>query len=77
MATVEPLPDTMDRPLLKVLVVDDDETMRDFLSIGLKKLGLEVVTASDGMAPLNLCSEHRFDLGNLCLSPFRRFDFAK
>ena len=62
MMTAEPLPGAIDGPMPKVLVVDDDETMRDFLSMGLKKLGYAVVTAPDGMAALNLCSEHRFDL---------------
>lgn len=62
MATAEPLPGALERLMPKVLVVDDDETMRDFLSMGLKKLGYQVVTAPDGMAALNLCSVHCFDL---------------
>ena len=62
MVTGEPLSGAVDRPLSKALVVDDDETMRDFLAMGLKKLGYAVVTAPDGMAALNLCSEHHFDL---------------
>ena len=62
MVTGGSLPGAIELPMPKVLVVDDDETMRDFLSMGLKKLGYEVVTASDGMVALNFCSEHRFDL---------------
>ena len=49
-------------PMLKALAVEDDETMLDWLSMCLHKMGYEVVTATDGMAALNLCSEHVFDL---------------
>lgn len=46
----------------KALAVEDDETMLEWLSICLKKMGYDVLTATDGMAALNLCGEHVFDL---------------
>ncbi len=46
----------------KALAVEDDETMLDFLSMALTKMGFDVTTAPDGMAALNLCGEHVFDL---------------
>ncbi len=49
-------------PKPKALAVEDDETMLDWLSMCLKKMGYDVMTATDGMAALNLCGEHVFDL---------------
>jgi DNA-binding NtrC family response regulator len=43
-----------------VLVVDDEETMRHFLSRGLKRLGFEVETAVDGQAALDTLAQRRF-----------------
>ncbi len=36
--------------------------MLEFLSMGLSKMGYDVLTAADGMAALSLCSEHVFDV---------------
>ena len=49
-------------PKPKALAVEDDETMLDWLSNCLREMGYDVVTATDGMAALNLCGEHVFDL---------------
>jgi CheY-like chemotaxis protein len=49
-------------PKPKALAVEDDETMLDWLSNCLRKMGYDVVTATDGMEALNLCGEHVFDL---------------
>ena len=45
-----------------VLVVDDDENCREFYSVILRKQGYEVMVAEDGMAALNLCALHIFDI---------------
>jgi DNA-binding response OmpR family regulator len=55
-------PDVAAAPKPKALAVEDDETMLDWLSMCLKKMGYDVMTAADGMAALNLCGEHVFDL---------------
>ncbi len=46
----------------KALAVEDDEALLDWLSMCLEKMGYDVMTATDGMAALNLCGEHVFDL---------------
>lgn len=47
---------------LQALVVEDDETMRDFLTSALNKLGYDTWNVGDGMAALHLTSEKSFDL---------------
>ncbi|UCD57835.1 MAG: response regulator [Candidatus Hydrogenedentota bacterium] len=49
-------------PKGKVLVVEDQASFREFLQIGLTKLGLEVVTALTGKIALNRAKEHNPDL---------------
>jgi len=49
-------------PKGKVLVVEDQASFREFLSISLTKLGLEVVTALTGKIALNRAKEHSPDL---------------
>ncbi|MEI8347484.1 MAG: hybrid sensor histidine kinase/response regulator, partial [Pseudomonadota bacterium] len=44
-----------------VLVVDDEEDLRDILSNNLKKIGVEVTTAKDGKEALELCHKFQFD----------------
>jgi len=44
----------------RALVVDDDETSRDFFTLVLKKHGLEVDVAQDGLAALKLMQATRY-----------------
>jgi len=46
----------------KILVVDDEKSMRDFLSIVLKKEGYAVTTAEDGETASRLVKQEIFDL---------------
>jgi CheY-like chemotaxis protein len=46
----------------KVLIVDDEEMMRKFLSIQLPKFGYEVKEASDGMQALERLADEDFNL---------------
>jgi two-component system response regulator PilR (NtrC family) len=46
----------------KILVVDDEKSMRDMLEIFLKKEGYQVATASDGIAAEATLSKEQFDL---------------
>ena len=46
----------------KILVVDDERSMRDFLSIMLKKAGYDVTTAVDGEEAVNVLHKDIFDL---------------
>jgi DNA-binding response OmpR family regulator len=50
-----------------VLVVDDEEDVRRFLSVALLAAGFEVVTASDGFEALELVKERAPDLISLDL----------
>ena len=45
-----------------VLVVEDQASFREFLQLGLNKLGLEVVTALTGKVALNRAKEYGPDL---------------
>src|SRR5512143_985602 len=46
----------------KILVVDDEQSLRDFLAIMLKKEGHDVVTAEDGTHAMNAVQSEIFDL---------------
>ncbi len=46
----------------KILVVDDERSMRDFLSIMLKKAGYDVTTAADGDEAVKILHKDIFDL---------------
>ena len=46
----------------KILVVDDDESMCQFLSIMLRKEGFEVTTVSDGQSAIQKVKENSFDV---------------
>ena len=48
--------------MAKILVVDDDQGMREFLEILLIREGYEVISASGGKEALGLCKKHKFDL---------------
>ena len=48
--------------MAKILVVDDDQGMREFLEILLTREGYEVTSASGGKEALGLCKKHKFDL---------------
>ncbi|HEX9899727.1 MAG TPA: response regulator, partial [Candidatus Methylomirabilis sp.] len=46
----------------RILVVDDEESMREFLRILLEKEGHQVTTAGDGAAALALATKQDMDL---------------
>ncbi|MEK7205726.1 MAG: response regulator, partial [candidate division NC10 bacterium] len=46
----------------RILVVDDEESMREFLRILLEKAGHQVTTAGDGAAALALATKQDMDL---------------
>ena len=46
----------------RILVVDDEESIREFLEIMLRKEGYEVTTAEDGAAALEVVKKKSFDL---------------
>ncbi|HEY5649571.1 MAG TPA: response regulator, partial [Nitrospiria bacterium] len=46
----------------RILVVDDEKSMREFLSIMLGKEGFSVKEAGDGEAALDLIKREKFDL---------------
>ncbi len=48
--------------MAKILVVDDDRSMREFLEILLVREGYKVTSASEGKKALGLCKRHKFDL---------------
>jgi len=48
--------------MAKILVVDDDQGMREFLEILLTREGHEVISASGGKEALGLCKRNKFDL---------------
>jgi two-component system response regulator PilR (NtrC family) len=48
--------------MAKILVVDDDQGMREFLEILLVREGYEVISASGGKEALDLCKKHKFDI---------------
>ena len=48
--------------MAKILVVDDDQGMREFLEILLTREGYKVTSASGGKEALGLCKRHKFDL---------------
>ncbi|MDI6686593.1 MAG: sigma-54 dependent transcriptional regulator [Desulfobacterales bacterium] len=48
--------------MAKILVVDDDRGMREFLEILLAREGHEVTSASGGKEALGFCKKHKFDL---------------
>src|ERR1051326_5341148 len=48
--------------LCKILVVDDEESIREFFEIMLKREGYEVITSSNGREALEELKKHQFDL---------------
>lgn len=46
----------------RILVVDDEESIREFLEIMLKKEGYEVTTADDGLRAKDILSKKSFDM---------------
>jgi DNA-binding response OmpR family regulator len=50
------------RTMTKLLLVEDDQTLRETLAYNLKHEGYEVIQASDGVAALDLAREHKPDL---------------
>jgi DNA-binding response OmpR family regulator len=46
----------------RALVIDDDETSRDFFTLFLRQHGLEVDVANDGLTALNLLRAHHYAL---------------
>ena len=52
----------MDGKKTSVLVVDDEQSIRDFLTMGLEDEGYSVETAKDGLSALTKMHENPFDL---------------
>jgi len=48
--------------MLKVLIVEDDQTLLETLAYNLNREGYQVIRASDGIAALDLAREHKPDL---------------
>jgi two-component system, OmpR family, alkaline phosphatase synthesis response regulator PhoP len=46
----------------KLLIIDDDDEIREFLSYNLAKEGFEIFTASNGNEGIELCLKHKPDL---------------
>ena len=44
------------------LIADDSSTVRKFVGFALKSMGIEVVTASDGMDALEKLTSEKFDI---------------
>ena len=57
-----PTPKATDRPTPRVLVVDDERSMRELLSIVLKREGYDVVLAESGRSALAALEREPFDL---------------
>ncbi len=66
--TVAP-PPVLTVPLLQrvepgtVLVVDDDSSVRKFVEVALRRAGVKVITAVDGVDALDLFAQHRGEIG--------------
>lgn len=52
----------MSRERCKLLIIDDEEEIRDMLSFGLAQSGYEVATVGSGEEALELARRERFDL---------------
>ena len=48
--------------MTKLLIVEDDQTLRDTLALNLSSEGYQVIQAEDGVTALNLAREHQPDL---------------
>jgi two-component system alkaline phosphatase synthesis response regulator PhoP len=49
----------MDKPNKKILIVDDEPDIREFISYNLRRRGYFVITAPDGKEGFDLAVEHR------------------
>ncbi|MCX8065813.1 MAG: sigma-54 dependent transcriptional regulator [Candidatus Hydrogenedentes bacterium] len=49
-------------PKEKILIIDDDQLMREFLEEALNRLGYKIVTTSNGKEAINLLKNQSFDL---------------
>lgn len=54
--------ENLDKEIKKVLVVDDEQSIREVLVYNLKKEGYETLEASDGLAAVNIALEEKPDL---------------
>jgi DNA-binding NtrC family response regulator len=54
--------DTGEKNVSRILLIEDNETMREGMSLILKKMGHQVVEASNGVFGLEKIAEHSFDL---------------
>ncbi|MEO0089454.1 MAG: response regulator [candidate division WOR-3 bacterium] len=52
----------MDEKKYKILLVEDEENLRELLKYQLENAGYQVITASDGLEALNLARQHKVDL---------------
>jgi two-component system response regulator PilR (NtrC family) len=53
---------TRETPMTSILIVDDEQSMRDFLTILLQKEGYQVETRGDGESALHCLEDNSFDL---------------
>ena len=54
--------ENLEKEIRKVLVVDDEQAIRDVLVYNLKKEGYETLEASDGVTAVNIALEEKPDL---------------
>lgn len=47
---------------MKILLADDDASMRRFLEVTLQRAGYEVVSAEDGLAAMKIALAEKFDV---------------
>ena len=60
--TIESPPATPATPAARILVVDDERSMRELLSIVLRRDGLEVLVAEDGPTAVDIMKRERLDI---------------
>jgi two-component system response regulator PilR (NtrC family) len=60
--TLESPPATAAIPAARILVVDDERSMRELLSIVLRRDGLEVLVAEDGATAVDIMKRERLDI---------------
>ncbi len=52
----------MNSEQMTILVVDDEETLRQFMTRALQSKGYKVLTASDGLEGLRICEERHWEI---------------
>ena len=62
---------------MKILAVDDDDSIRDLLTIQLKRNGYDVLTAADGQEALEKAPEADFILLDLMLPKLDGYEVCR